>query len=412
MRGLGIAIAAGALLTGTSALAQTDLNPEIETVSPFAFNEIRPGTPRVVVALPPGGFVDNLSPDVGSGNFPNTSYGSPSGRALWEATSTQNAAGTITFESANALSGDEIRIDSYSGVNLRVRDGGGLSLHSTITPAGMGFYVANVSGGCIQTGTCPQVDPLSTYDFTDFAAVADGAFAHVEFDFQVFSNFVPPLSFEGPLPLPTSLYGLQGSMTLGVDGSLIIFENLGNAIEVLGAQQDTPFADCFTAANCNDSGNVGTIGFHSLGYSWGETAFDTSTVLPGYDLQTVTYVARVSSDSRTPCLSGRGGVDLGVTACLIAYAGFGDPIGAGDIDAFSLLGGVMPFNHGVNSSITRLNFGSFTIETPQIRGGQLVIGDAVGGPPGIPEPATWAMMIMGFGFLGTVLRRRRAYAHA
>ena len=33
---------------------------------------------------------------------------------------------------------------------------------------------------------------------------------------------------------------------------------------------------------------------------------------------------------------------------------------------------------------------------------------AVGGPMGaIPEPATWAMMILGFGFVGAAARRRR-----
>ena len=32
--------------------------------------------------------------------------------------------------------------------------------------------------------------------------------------------------------------------------------------------------------------------------------------------------------------------------------------------------------------------------------------------PGVPEPASWAMMLMGFGGLGAVLRRRRPVALA
>lgn len=42
----------------------------------------------------------------------------------------------------------------------------------------------------------------------------------------------------------------------------------------------------------------------------------------------------------------------------------------------------------------------------------LATGTADGVPPtgGIPEPATWAMMILGFGFVGLAARRRRAIA--
>lgn len=39
----------------------------------------------------------------------------------------------------------------------------------------------------------------------------------------------------------------------------------------------------------------------------------------------------------------------------------------------------------------------------------LVTGERDAGPGGVPEPATWAMMLMGFGLAGAALRRRSAY---
>jgi hypothetical protein len=33
--------------------------------------------------------------------------------------------------------------------------------------------------------------------------------------------------------------------------------------------------------------------------------------------------------------------------------------------------------------------------------------EPVGAPPAVPEPATWAMMLMGFGATGVAMRRSR-----
>lgn len=42
-----------------------------------------------------------------------------------------------------------------------------------------------------------------------------------------------------------------------------------------------------------------------------------------------------------------------------------------------------------------------------------IAGGSIGGTPGVPEPATWAFMVLGFGSLGAMLRRRRGQvAHA
>jgi hypothetical protein len=46
-------------------------------------------------------------------------------------------------------------------------------------------------------------------------------------------------------------------------------------------------------------------------------------------------------------------------------------------------------------------------------GGAVLTGFATNGTGGgIPEPATWAMMILGFGGIGAMMRRRRSLAPA
>lgn len=58
----------------------------------------------------------------------------------------------------------------------------------------------------------------------------------------------------------------------------------------------------------------------------------------------------------------------------------------------------------VNGEI-RINNGAFSL----FGGGGTATAQAAPPPgPGVPEPATWAMMIMGFGAAGAILRRRRA----
>lgn len=46
-------------------------------------------------------------------------------------------------------------------------------------------------------------------------------------------------------------------------------------------------------------------------------------------------------------------------------------------------------------------------DVAQVRVTVAALGDGTGGPGAIPEPATWAMMILGFGAAGVMVRRRR-----
>ena len=74
----------------------------------------------------------------------------------------------------------------------------------------------------------------------------------------------------------------------------------------------------------------------------------------------------------------------------------------------------------VTAAFNAMNDGSFYLDfgrhVPQYFTGagyfvmdnaSLSVGDAIGPPPGIPEPSAWALMILGFGSAGAMLRRRR-----
>lgn len=72
------------------------------------------------------------------------------------------------------------------------------------------------------------------------------------------------------------------------------------------------------------------------------------------------------------------------------------------------------FIHDATSAAPTLIFFNNSLNTsPQNvwRANNLSISfsDAVREGPGVPEPGTWAMMLMGFAGLGTVLRRRRVW---
>lgn len=81
----------------------------------------------------------------------------------------------------------------------------------------------------------------------------------------------------------------------------------------------------------------------------------------------------------------------------LAYNDDGGPGSDAQITSLGLLSGVSYF--AVSSGFANTDFGRFTLT---ITGPGLASGGAV------PEPATWALMIGGFGLTGAMLRRREA----
>ena len=102
------------------------------------------------------------------------------------------------------------------------------------------------------------------------------------------------------------------------------------------------------------------------------------------------------------------------------HAFVGDDLGSlTDVgDVFGNIGDVGSF--GVNGALNQFNFsgtatGRFVrivFSQSSLNGGYAffrmnpTVTDAAVGP-GVPEPMTWALMLMGFGFAGSALRRRR-----
>ena len=291
----------------------------------------------------------------------------------------------ITFESENTSSAPFVNTNSYSSVSFDVTNGAHTpaSFTSTITAAGLGFYLADTSGGCLYTN-CSQV-AAGGHTFGDLVASGGGDVASVGFNFTVsradtFGN------------APATLYSLNGTLSMGRDGPLLLFDNLGEPRSVLNG---------FAAADGTDyDPELGIGGATALGYAWDATDF--SFDIGSLENQTLVYTTQVFSNSTTPCIEG-------TSICLIAYSGFGDPIGRGGgvesiASALSARGVPLPFA-SAGGRITGLGFRPTYFAAPTFDG--LVGTFLATSAPGVPEPATWMSMILGFGLLGSVLRDRR-----
>lgn len=135
----------------------------------------------------------------------------------------------------------------------------------------------------------------------------------------------------------------------------------------------------------------------------------------------------------------RDGLDNGADAVISFDTAFGATLSSFEIDvaAFAtptlriwdlagatLLSVVLPYNPGAYSDPGVYNH--FSVASTNGIGGFSFVGDSVEGnvsidnvrvnvegiTSAVPEPATWAMMITGFGLAGSALRRRRAAAMA
>lgn len=287
----------------------------------------------------------------------------------------------ISFENGNAVSGPFIATRSSSVVDITILNGSQSTvtpvLNSTIIPAGLGFYLADRSGGC--GGNFYQGCPESQagYDFSDLANLAGPGLptAYVGFEFAVMDG-------------SETLYSLSGGMQMiydPVSKQMVVSDTLDPARSILNE---------FTLATPEGSTSA-------IGYAWDATDFlvNFKTPMASMESRTISYVTTVTSYTRTNCIDS--------VTCLVAYSGFGDPVGRG--------GGVANFARfaalAEPSGITDVVFEPSVFRRPTFEDGVLTFKLA----SAVPEPATWLAMILGFGVAGTALRQRRralALAHA
>jgi hypothetical protein len=298
----------------------------------------------------------------------------------------------VSFESSNTASGPEVLTNSFSSVQIAFQNTGSQAvtpvLSSQIIPAGMGFYLGDRSLGCSYTDCIGTND----YNFGQLSnlGLSEGlSLATINFQFDISADDV-------------TLYTISGAMELFVDGQggwhieqtidSLGFGNFANGEEDLldASHRLTGFASSWNTAS-------------AYAYAWDATDInvDFLTPLASMDTRTLTYTTHVSSVSRAPCIDDNADDDQPGSICLVAFAGFGDPVGRG--------GGNEAARGQANNEpvINGVNFSEITFNSPTYNDGRLAY--EIGA---VPEPATWLSMILGFGLLGTALRRRKALAFA
>ena len=357
MRKLGIALTLGVLMAGTSAYAQ------VTNIQSSVGNTITAGSDSSPVSYP----------------TPGTTPGGPPG-ATYDSFVHVNPT-TIEFESSNTSSGNYVSSTSYSTVSFDVTNttGQAATFGSTITAAGMGFYLADTSGGCLYTN-CPQVDINNPVTFNHLNLSGN---SEVGFDFRVTSQTAFGDAVE--------VYSLSATLGITQDGYIYVLDGLGEMPEGdfrgSGARSLNDFADGLgNDVTYDDNGHL--LDGTALGYHWGATDFDFQ--ISGASLQTLTYTTTVHSITSGACIGD-------TMICLVAYSGFGDPVGRGGGNQFARS---LP-------RITGLDFTPTVFDIPTFENGVGSFRSAA-----VPEPATWLAMVLGFGLLGGALRRRRTLSLA
>ena len=250
-------------------------------------------------------------------------------------------------------------------------------LDSTLLPAGLGFLIGDITSD-VGPGLCGNAQLNQCGQTSQNVSFSNVSQATAGFFFDVLSNGV-------------SIYNLSGGMTI---------DSSGNVTDTLGAARST--LKNFALQTVPGSGTA-------IGYNWDSTV--VSIVVPGLlapgASATLTYRVSTYATSTGSC-AGTPGSNAFNQTCAIGYSVFGDPVGRGGVITNSLQSSMMAAGPYLSTGIPVAGIAFNTLGpllAPSFDSNTGSLGVFLPAP--VPEPASWALMIGGFGMVGGALRRRR-----
>jgi hypothetical protein len=316
-----------------------------------------------------------------------------------------NTQGYIAFaNNATAVGYDSIA-STTTDVSVTYTNNTGATVNplltSTITPGGLGFYMADITQHPLNINEAPESTQPMDYK-SGFQNGATLLLGTVSVDFKIISGVTTLADYVAQM----DLYEADGG---GTTSTVTTFSNSMYTLAGFGLiASDDPQKQ--------------------VGYGWGAT----DVILSLGDLadgasNTLSYVTTVSAFSNNQ--------GNATTATLLAYAGFGDPIGqsagAGGVEdpIFNMMKLGLPTFSPTLQTANGLGFQGYIdplpidqitnnadhallgngVFTPTYRAPESLDG-SFGAIGGVPEPGTWALMLGGFGLAGAALRRRARLA--
>ena len=217
---------------------------------------------------------------------------------------------------------------------------------------------------CVAVGfalLAPAAAAADTYTLANFSGAMNNGDANVKLPFRN-NGFVQGQAFSGSFVYDNALVPGGGT------GFVNVFDGAFPDIATIPA--DAAFHLNFGTLTFDASDNLASELLGGPGIQYNNGAFNGFQFVTNFNFMNADYRLRI---------------DGGVLTVRLLSGGF--PTG----------------NNLINAHIDIGN-GALTGGTPYTPPG---IGPGPGGP-GVPEPATWGLMILGFGGIGATLRRRRA----